>query len=150
MLRLSKLADYAIFILITLGRTDSLITASALSVKTGIPEPTVAKLLKTLTVHKILQSSRGARGGYSLVCSLGEISVAQVIDVVDGPVMLTACCDGNPCTHIDKCNLSGQWDVINLALREVLEKVSIADVGNPEFAYKNPANIGTMKSKAVL
>ncbi|MDF7674951.1 SUF system Fe-S cluster assembly regulator [Acetobacteraceae bacterium ESL0709] len=151
MLRLSKLADYAIFILVKLGRMDGLTTASSLAVETGIPEPTVAKLLKTLAAHKIVRSSRGARGGYSLINDLGDVSVASVIMAVDGPVMVTACCDGNSCLHEEKCGLSVQWDRINDSLKEVLEKVSLADMGDPQFVRLPPACCGGGTTvKAVL
>ncbi len=66
MLRLSKLADYATVLLVQLGQQDSLVTATALAGATGVPEPTVAKLLKGLAADGLVASHRGARGGYRL------------------------------------------------------------------------------------
>ncbi|QHI95703.1 SUF system Fe-S cluster assembly regulator [Aristophania vespae] len=133
MLRLSKLADYAVVVLIKLGQMEGLTTASILSAETGMPEPTVAKLLKGLAGQGIINSSRGARGGYSLASSLTEISIAQVIAAVDGPVMITACCDNNYCSHEVRCGLSAQWDRVNFILRHVLESISLADMCDPNF-----------------
>ena len=95
MLRLSKLADYAVVVLVRLSHHDGEVTTSpTLAQATGVPEPTVAKVLKALCAAGLVASTRGARGGYRLVRPLHAIPVAVVIRAIDGPISLTACVDG--------------------------------------------------------
>lgn len=126
MLRLSKLADYAVLALVRLGHHDGVVTSSTLAVETGVPEPTVAKVLKALAADGLLGSQRGARGGYRLALPLTEISVARVIAAVDGPISLTACVSGGGCDNVGDCALYGSWDVVNDAIRDALSGISIA------------------------
>ncbi|MCW2266379.1 FeS assembly SUF system regulator [Gluconobacter cerinus] len=128
MLRLSKLADYATVLLVHLGQHEGLATAAALAGETGVPEPTVAKLLKGLASSGLVISHRGARGGYRLAGALEEITIATVIAVVDGPISITACCDGRECEHSSLCGLSGQWDMVNDAILRTLNSITLADM----------------------
>ncbi|MXV35444.1 SUF system Fe-S cluster assembly regulator [Saccharibacter sp. EH611] len=130
-LRLSKLADYATVILVRLGQRGELATATTLAQETGVPEPTVAKILKGLAAGELVVSYRGARGGYRLAETLADISVARVIRSVDGPIAVTACCDGRECGHGDTCGLSGQWDMVNQAICQALESITLADMAAP-------------------
>lgn len=137
MLRLSKLADYAAALLVRLGKRGELTTAVTLAHETGMPEPTVAKLLKALAANGLVVSYRGARGGYRLGEPLANISVARVIVAIDGPISITACCDGQECAHGEKCGLSGQWDMVNHAMRQVLEKISLAEMAS-QHRFEKP------------
>ncbi len=125
MLKLSRLADYAVVILVNLGEQDGVVTSPALAAETGVPEPTVAKILKVLSAHKFVLSQRGAKGGYRLARSLAEISVASVITAVDGKIALTACVDGGECDTGVSCGMCGSWDTINKAIRDTLEGISL-------------------------
>ncbi|GAJ29427.1 SUF system Fe-S cluster assembly regulator [Acidomonas methanolica] len=129
MLRLSRLADYATVLLVQLGRHEGLATATTLSAETGVPEPTVAKLLKGLAADGLVMSHRGARGGYRLGRPLTEISVAAVIESVDGPIAITTCVEGKSCDASSLCVLSGQWDAVNEAIFETLNGISLARMG---------------------
>lgn len=127
MFRLSKLTDYAVRTLVELGRLDGVVTSSTLSAETGVPEPTVAKVLKTLAGDGLLASQRGARGGYRLAAPLEEISVARVIAAIDGPISLTACVSGGAgCEVGPDCALYGCWDPVNDAIHEALSGISLA------------------------
>ena len=88
MLRLSKLTDYAVVVLVRLGGSEGVQTSTGIAAATGIPEPTVAKVLKTLAASDLVASQRGARGGYRLNRSLAAIPIADVIAAVDGPIAL--------------------------------------------------------------
>ncbi|WP_122049434.1 SUF system Fe-S cluster assembly regulator [Asaia bogorensis] len=135
MLRLSKLADYATVLLVQLGQQDTLMTATALAGATGVPEPTVAKLLKGLAADGLVASHRGARGGYRLARSLSDISIAAVITSVDGPIALTACVEGRVCEAKSLCSLSsGQWDMVNTAIRSTLESINLADMSRAHLS----------------
>lgn len=129
MLRLSKLTDYAVVVLIRLGSGD-VQTSPGIAQATGVPEPTVAKVLKALTIAGLVASQRGARGGYRLVRGLSAIALTEVITAIDGPIALTACVEGSPapCETSSSCPMRGRWDVVNDAVRDALASISLADM----------------------
>ena len=130
MLRLSKLADYAVVVLARLSCEGSVQTSPGIAAATGLPEPTVAKVLKGLAGGGLVASQRGARGGYRLTRALSAIHVADVVAAIDGPVHLTACVDGAPdrCQAQDVCSCSGGWDRVNEVVMQALGTISIADI----------------------
>jgi FeS assembly SUF system regulator len=134
MIRLSKLTDYGILLMTHMARkTDRpLHTARDLAVETQIPLPTVSKLLKLLSGGGLLLSHRGLKGGYSLARVPGEISVGQIIAVLEGPIGVTEC-GGAPgvCDMEAHCPMSSNWRVISHALRQALENLTLPDLINP-------------------
>jgi FeS assembly SUF system regulator len=135
MLRLSRLTDYAVVVLIRLAEGEraqggEIETAPRIAAATGVPEPTVAKVLKALGAAGLVASQRGARGGYRLGRPLGAISVADVIAAIDGPIALTACVDGGAggCEVERMCAVKGRWDLVNAAIRGALSAISLADM----------------------
>ncbi|QDH12975.1 SUF system Fe-S cluster assembly regulator [Formicincola oecophyllae] len=141
MLRLSKLADYAAAILVRLGRHGELVAAGVLAAETGMPEPTVAKLLKILAGAGLVVSLRGARGGYRIARPLEDISVAALIEAIDGPIAVVACCDGALCARGLTCGMYGRWDVVNNTIRQSLSRITLADMATGEPA--NPPQLAT-------
>ena len=92
MIKLSRLADYAIVLMTQLaGRPSSLMQAPDLALVTGLPVPTVAKTLKQLVQAGLVESQRGAKGGYALIRDAANIPVTEIITAVDGPIALTDC-----------------------------------------------------------
>jgi FeS assembly SUF system regulator len=132
MLRLSKLTDYAVVVLIRLseGIAEPVQTSPGIAAATGVPEPTVAKVLKALAGSNLVASQRGARGGYRLARPLEAISIADVIAAVDGPIALTACVDGTvgTCDVENLCAVKGRWDLVNGAIRGALSRITLADM----------------------
>ena len=130
MLRLSKLTDYAVVVLVHLETSDGVTTSPCLAQETGVPEPTVAKVLKALAGDGLVVSQRGARGGYRLARALEEIPVARVIAAIDGPISLTACVDGavGGCEAQGLCPVRGRWDPVNEAIRAALTRITLADM----------------------
>ncbi len=118
--------------LVRLARSESpdadVQTAPCIAGATGIPEPTVAKVLKALACSGLVASQRGARGGYRLVRPLGSIPVSDVITAIDGPIALAACVDGGGCESHSLCPMHGRWDPVNEAIREALRGISLADM----------------------
>jgi len=139
MIKVSKMADYAVVVLATLARSDAQMTASGISTKTGLPEPTVAKVLKLLSREDFLASIRGVNGGYKLSKAPNEISVARIITAVDGPISLTACVDGSEqvCGYESSCAVKGRWNNVNYAVRGALESVMLADMMTNECHTAN-------------
>ena len=130
MLRLSKLTDYAVVVLVRLSREPGVQTSPGIAAAIGVPEPTVAKVLKTLAAGGLVASQRGARGGYRLLRSLAAIPIADVIAAVDGPIALTACVDGTTgcCESESLCPMRGRWDPVNEAIHQALSSITLADM----------------------
>jgi FeS assembly SUF system regulator len=137
MLRLSRLTDYAVVALVRLGRDAGQVgalegtmeTTPGIAAAIGIPEPTVAKVLKALTNSGLVISQRGAHGGYRLAKPLSAIPVADVIVAIDGPIALTSCVDGAVgCESQSLCPVAGRWDPVNLAIRDALTAITLADM----------------------
>jgi len=133
MLRISKLTDYAIVVLGHMAQAEGQThTAAGLAEATGVAAPTVSKILKMLGKAGILNSTRGAHGGYCLAQAPESTSVAAVIFALEGPIALTECeGERGGCEQSDSCHAKGSWDVINRAVRAALESVSLADMARP-------------------
>jgi FeS assembly SUF system regulator len=147
MLRLSKLTDYAVVVLVRLSRDAGVQTSPGIAASTGIPEPTVAKVLKTLSAGGLVASQRGARGGYRLLRPLSVIPIADVIAAVDGPIALTACVEGSAveCESQDMCPMRGRWDPVNEAIQQALSSITLADMQEASIprVFRIPAPTST-------
>ena len=136
MLRLSKLTDYAVVVMAQLARDGAgpdgqVQTAPGLALTTRIAEPTVAKVLKILGHAGLVDSLRGARGGYRLARPLHAIPLSEVIVAIDGPIALTACVDGGSCEAEGVCAMHGRWNPVNEAIRGALSTITLADLAGP-------------------
>ena len=151
MLRLSKLTDYAVVVLVRLSGMEGVQTSPGIAAATGIPEPTVAKVLKTLAGGDLVSSQRGAKGGYRLNRSLSAIPIADVIAAVDGPIALTACVDGSAfgCDSQSLCPMRGRWDPVNDAIRRALSDITLADMQMGLLpAFRAPTHQPSLQSAA--
>ncbi len=130
MIRISKLADYAVVILAQMLDMEQRQSVTALAEATGLPDPTVSKILKLLAGAGIVESVRGSRGGYQLTKSSDNITVEDIICAIDGPVAITACSTGvePDCNLSDICSIRGRWDGVNTAIRNALHSVSLAEM----------------------
>ncbi len=133
MLTLSKLSDYAIVLMTFLARHDAYrANAGTLAQATRIPMPTVVKLLKLLVVGGALQSIQGRGGGYQLIRLPGDISLAEIVEAIDGPIAVTECNrETGECRIEEDCQVRPHWRVINQVLRETLAGISLADMSSP-------------------
>jgi FeS assembly SUF system regulator len=141
-LRISKLTDYGTVVLAHLAANPATVCSAAdVASATHIAPPTVSKLLKSLARAGLVDSTRGANGGYRLSRSPSEISAADVIDALEGPVSITECSAGDSlCAHEDNCSVGGSWQRINVAIRRALDDVSLNDLLRsnnpvPEFRF---------------
>ena len=136
MIKLSRLTDYAVVVLAEMSRAKGeLIAASTLSTKTGLPEPTVSKVLKTLSRNGLIASVRGVAGGYRLDRAAGEIPVSLIIAAMEGPISLTSCVSGSTeaCALEGKCSMHGRWNPVNAAINAALNEVTLAHMLAPSF-----------------
>ena len=130
MLRISRLTDYGTLVLAHLSSDAASPTSAAeVAASTGIALPTVSKLLKLLAKAGLVTSTRGALGGYQLARPPGEISAADIIDALEGPVHITECSSAdNHCDLEDVCNVGGAWQRINVAIRRALGDINLEDL----------------------
>lgn len=131
MFRLNRLTDYAVVVLSQMAhRPDETWTATRIAGETGVPLPTVAKLLNALVHGDLISSHRGASGGYTLNRPAEAVTVAEIIQALEGPIALTACVDGQTggCDVESLCPMRGNWDRVNRAIRRALSEVTLADM----------------------
>lgn len=130
MLRISRLTDYGTVVLAHLaGEPDAVCSAADVSAATGIAPPTVSKLLKSLARAGLVSSTRGANGGYQLAREPNDITAANVIDALEGPVSITECsANDSHCDFEQVCNVGSAWRRINVAIRHALDDVSLVDL----------------------
>ena len=131
MFKLSRLTDYGVVVLGKMAQNrGEMATAPDLADTTTLPQPTVAKILKLLAREGVLTSHRGTNGGYALDRDPSQITIAEVIAALDGPVALTACVDGveGRCGVENLCPMRGRWDKLNSAVRGALESVTLAEI----------------------
>jgi FeS assembly SUF system regulator len=120
--------------------------ASELATGARLPVPTVSKLLRTLAREGLLESQRGVKGGYALARPADEISVAEIIVALEGPIALTACATvADPdCAHESLCPIRSHWNRISVAIRDALRGVSLAEMAapmKPDFMSVRPNHL---------
>lgn len=134
MIRINRETDYATAILgLMASDPRERYSAAWVAQQRGLPQTMVSKILKLLVRARLLESHRGAKGGYSLARPAEEISIAQVVRAVEGPIALTDCIEGGgeACQYSANCAMSSNWSRINEAFYRALEGVSIKDMNQP-------------------
>lgn len=133
MLKISRMSDYAIVLLTVMARTDAKqYTARILADDSGLTLPTVGKLLKMLSAGGLLHSQQGRNGGYRLARPANEISLADIIEVIDGPIAMTECFTvDHDCDREANCELRPHWQAINQSVRQLLGNTSLAALIEP-------------------
>ena len=134
MIRITKLSDYAIVLLTYFARNAEQVHAARdLAARAHLPLSTVCKVLKSLSRGELLVSHRGVNGGYRLARRPEEISIAEIIAAIEGPIALTECSTSVPglCELEPVCPVRSNWRRINKAVREALEALTLADMTQP-------------------
>jgi FeS assembly SUF system regulator len=133
MLRVSKLADYGTVVMASMARDPlRLHSAAEVASRIGLATPTVSKILKTLARSGLVTSSRGAHGGYRLCGDPSHISIAQIIDAMDGPIGMTECSTTpGVCTQEAACTVRANWRSINHIVLDALSRVSLEQMTKP-------------------
>ncbi|MGA2904678.1 MAG: SUF system Fe-S cluster assembly regulator [Candidatus Korobacteraceae bacterium] len=135
MIRLAKLTDYGLVLMtiIARGHGAPVHTARDLAAESRLPLPTVSKLLKQLLQSGLLTSHRGIKGGYSLAKEPAEISLAEVITSIEGPIALTECSTdiSGLCDLERSCPIKRNQRIVSQVVRGALEKVTLSDLIRP-------------------
>lgn len=137
MIRLSNLADYGVVVMTAAASAQQrgqLASAAQTAAQTGIPAPTVAKLMGSLARAGLLSSQRGVAGGFALARAAADISLADIVEAIDGPIALTHCGQAEPgCDLSHHCSVKPHWPPVNRAIRAALADVSLADLAPQEI-----------------
>jgi len=137
-MRLTHLADYAVVLMTAAARRDAgaRLSATDLAQDTGVPLPTAQKLMQQLAAHGLLIGQRGAGGGYALARPVEQISLADIVEAVEGPIVLTMCADGvnHECVLDAHCKVKPHMSVVGDAIRSSLSAVSLAQLSSPAKA----------------
>jgi len=135
MVRLGKLTDYGLVLMTLIARGEGFPqrTARDLAVESRLPLSTVSKLLKQLLQSGLLTSHRGIKGGYILAKEPREISVVEIISAIEGPMALTECSTDvtGLCNLESFCPIKSNQQIINQAVRGVLDKITLSDLVMP-------------------
>ena len=133
MIRITKQTDYGIVLLTHLAaQPERHLNAPELATETQLPLPMVSKILKLLVREGLLVSHRGVKGGYSLGLLPEEITMAEIISALEGPIAITECIEvSSDCSHEQLCPVRSNWQRINDAVRGALERVTLAEMTNP-------------------
>ena len=135
MIKVSRMADYAILLVCKMSNDENKVYSSQeLSIITSLKITTISKILTKLTKANVTDSIRGVSGGYKLTMQAGDISVGNIIDIIDGKVALTVCVEegeNHNCNLVSLCPSQSNWQIINNTVREALNSVSIAEMANP-------------------
>lgn len=133
MLKMGKLTDYATVIMSFLAQNPGEVhAASELANVVGISAQTALKVLKTLAKAGLLQSQRGTKGGYQLTRQAHQISMADILQAMEGPIGLTECgSKPGACVRESQCSVKTNWQRISQAVSEALSKVSLAEMATP-------------------
>ena len=139
-MRISNMADYAVVTMSAAARhcgasqgSARQVNAGQLASETGLPVPTVAKLVSRLAAAGLLRSTRGIGGGLRLARPPAAITLADIIEAVEGPIAMTSCGNSGPhaCTLESACALRPQWPQVNRAVRGALAQVSLTQLTHP-------------------
>ncbi|MCY1169954.1 FeS assembly SUF system regulator [Sphingomonas sp. BE270] len=132
-MRLSSLADYAVVMMSAAARhcgSAAKLNATTLADETGLPLPTVQKLVSRLSAGGLIESTRGTGGGFRLSRPAAAISLAEIIEAVEGPIALTACVEEgrHDCALEGDCRVKPHWNAVNGAVRGALDGVTLASL----------------------
>jgi FeS assembly SUF system regulator len=131
-MRLTSLADYAVVLLAAAARhpEGARLTAGGLAEETGVPVPTAQKLMGRLASAGLLASARGTGGGFVLARGADGISLADIIEAVEGPIAMTSCIEGSSheCALEGSCTVRPHMGIVNGAVRGALQNVSLASL----------------------
>jgi FeS assembly SUF system regulator len=135
MLRLSKLTDYGTVIMSHMARRPAgLHSAGEIAFVLGVAAPTVSKVLKRLVRARLLLSVRGAQGGYRLARPPDAISLADVIDALEGPIGITECSAMTGlCSQENACPVRGHWQWLNRIVLHSLDGVTLAEMSRARW-----------------
>ena len=134
-MRLTHLADYAVVMMTAAARREpgARLSAAELSGETGVPLPTAQKLMGKLAAAGLLTSVRGVGGGFTLARAITDISLADIVEAVEGPIAMTMCSgsdDASDCALDAHCRVKPHMGIIGAKVRGALGAVSLQELAS--------------------
>ena len=130
------MADYAVVTMCAASRHCGFarVSAAELAQETGLPLPTVQKLVSALSKGGLLNSTRGAGGGLQLARPAAAISLADIVEAIEGPIALTACIEEgrHDCSLEANCCVRPHWGLVNTTLRGALDDVKLPQLAGTQ------------------
>jgi FeS assembly SUF system regulator len=137
-MRLSSMADYAVVTMSAAARHCGCARTSAgeLASETGLPLPTVHKVVGLLSKAGLLRSLRGAGGGLQLARPAAAITLADIVEAVEGPIALTSCVEHgkHDCALEGACGVQPHWGLVNAAMRGALAGIPLTQLAQRHIA----------------
>ncbi len=139
-MRLTHLADYAVVMMTAAARREgatvppgggSRLSAAELSGETGVPLPTAQKLMGKLAAAGLLTSVRGFGGGFTLARGITEISLADIVEAVEGPIAMTQCSgsdEASDCALDAHCRVKPHMGIVGAKVRGALDAVTLQEL----------------------
>ena len=132
-MRLTHLADYAVVMMTAAARREasSRLSATELAEETGVPLPTAQKLMQRLATAGLLVGQRGAGGGYALARPVSDISLADIVEAVEGPIAMTQCNSApgvSDCALDSHCKVKGHMGIVGEKVRGALDAVRLTEL----------------------
>ncbi len=142
------MADYAVVTMCAAARHCGGLRVSAgeLAAETGLNQPTVQKLVSMLSRAGLIKSIRGTGGGIQLARPAAAITLADIIEAVEGPIALTSCVEQgrHDCALEAQCQVRPHWGIVNSAMRAALADVSLSQLASTPA---KPANLKVTQVK---
>ena len=134
-MRLTHLADYAVVMMTAAARREpcSRLSATELADETGVPLPTAQKLMQRLAAAGLLTGTRGAGGGYALARAVSDISLADIVEAVEGPIAMTQCSgsdEPSDCALDAHCRVKPHMGIVGAKVRGALGAVSLQELAS--------------------
>ena len=133
-MKITRESDYALRIMRSLAIKDGLTDAKTLSEETAVPLRFTVKILNKLVGGGVVRSRKGAAGGYALNGEPGEITMRSVIEITEGPLVISRClendfkCEQDGCKNHCSCFYNRVFDEINVLIAKKLESITLLDV----------------------
>lgn len=152
MIRITKQTDYGIVLLTYLAaHPERQLNAPELAAETRLPLPMVSKILKLVAREGLLTSHRGVKGGYGLARQAEEISMAEIIAALEGPIAITECISvEGDCSHETLCPVRSNWQRINVAVRAALEGITLAEMARSSRPPQDLVTLGGGSGRAAF
>jgi FeS assembly SUF system regulator len=149
MFRVSRLTDYATVVMTCIAtHPDDVLSTAQIAEEAHLELPTVSKLLKSLGHAGLVESFRGVNGGYRLARPANEISVADIVEAMEGPLGMTECSmSAGHCEREKQCGVRGSWQRINNVLDNALRSMSLADMSQPAAPVVTAAVLNDLKGR---
>jgi Rrf2 family protein len=140
MLRLSKKIDYGLILLRDLCQGQTALSAREIAARYQLPASMAANILKALASARILESQRGAQGGYLLARHPSRVSLAEIVEALDGPFFLVDCVSDDACCQFSPvCPTHDPMQMVHRKFKDFMARLSLEEIvgmGPRPIAFK--------------